>query len=139
MPATTFLLCLMTALGFSFCWSKLHQISCFASNAIATLSHSPCSLLCQVDGGHVETAMVRVFSSGEQKQSAPSESCHRISCRLLSHASSNLFTVMLDESNDSSIMRCYFELDAEVGKKRFFWQNIFAIFPLQKSAFILKF
>lgn len=63
--------------------------------------------------------MVRVFSSGEQKQSAPSESCHRLSCRLLSHASSHLFTVMLDESSDSSIMSCYFELDAQVSEKDF--------------------
>jgi len=111
-PVNTFLLCLTTALGSSFCWSQLYQICCFASNAIATYSHSPCSLLFQVGEGDVETAMVKVFSSGEQKQSAPSESCHRVSCRLLSHASSNLFTVMLDESSNSSTMSCYFELDA---------------------------
>lgn len=138
-PANTFQLCLTTVLGFSFCWSKLHCIFCSASDAIATHSHSSCSLLCQAGKGDVEAAMVRVFSSGEQKQSAPSESCHHLSCRLLSHASSHLFTVMLDESSDSSNMRCYFELDAQVAEKDFFWQNIFAIFPLQKSAFILKF
>lgn len=116
-PANTFLLCLTTALGFPSCWSKLYQICCFASDAIAAYSHSPCSSLCQAGEGDVETAMVRVFSSGEQKQSAPSESCHHISCRLLSHASSNLFTVVLDESNDSCIMSCYFKLDAPVSEK----------------------
>jgi len=60
-----------------------------------------------------------VFSSGEQKQSVPSENCHRISCRLLSHASFKLFTVVLDESKDYNIMSCYFELDAQVAKKDF--------------------
>lgn len=78
------------------------------------------SLLCQVGEEDVETDMIRVFSSGEQKQSAPSGSCHRTSCRLLSHASSKLFTVVLDESSDSNIMSCYFELDAQVAKKDFF-------------------
>lgn len=73
--------------------------------------------------------MVRVFSSGEQKQSAPSESCHRLSCRLLSHASSHLFTVMLDESNDSSNMSCYFELDAQVAEKDFSGRISLQYFP----------
>lgn len=61
--------------------------------------------------------MVRELLSGEQKQSAPSESCHHLSCRLLSHASSHLFAVMLDESSGSSNTSCYFELDAQVAER----------------------